>query len=121
MIIRILAWLIHAGELLIVINLLMLLLAAFVKRTRSAVGGLLLFSTIVWAFTLTVWSSVTVYLGCGGFWTAVGLLLGIVGIIPVAFLYLLSNAHWFELLELLFQLALVLAGWMITPRLMTKD
>jgi len=118
---RIVGWLIRAGELLIVVNVPMLLLAAFVKRFRGAAGGLLLFSSIAWALILTVWSTVVVYSGWGGFLTVVGLLMGIVGIIPMAFLYLLFNAHWFDLMDLLFQVALVLGGWLITSRLMAED
>jgi hypothetical protein len=121
MVIQIMAWLIRAGELLIAVNLLMLLLAAFVKRFRGAAGGLLFASSIAWALILTVWSAVTVFYGWGGFLMAVGLLLGIVGIIPMAFFYLLSHAHWFDLMELLFQVALVLGGWMLAPRLIAKD
>lgn len=121
MIIRIVAWLIRGGEVLIAVNLLTLFIAAFVKRFRGTAGGLLFASSIAWALILTVWSAVTVYFGWGGFWTAVGLLLGIVGIIPMALFYLLSNAHWFDLMELLFQVALVLGGWLLAPRLMAKD
>ena len=121
MIIRILGWLIRAGEFLIAVNLLTLLIAAFVKRSRRAAGGLLLFSSIAWALILTVWSTVTVYSGWGGFLAIVGLLLGIVGIIPMAFFYLLFNAHWFDLMDLLFQVALVLGGGMISTRLMAED
>jgi hypothetical protein len=117
MMVRIVGWLINFGELLVIIDLLMLLLAAFVKRSRGAAGGLLLFSAIAWALTLTVWSAVTVYSGWGGFLTVVGLLLGIVGIIPVAFVCLLFNAHWFDLLELLFQAALVAGGFYLSTRL----
>ena len=115
---RILGWMVNFGELLIVVNLLLLLLAAFVKRSRGASGRLLLFSSMAWALILTVWSAVTVYYGWGGFLTVVGLILGIVGIIPMAFLYLLTNAHWFDLLELLFQAALVAGGFYWAPRLM---
>ncbi len=121
MIVTVLGWLIRAGEILIALSLLALSVAAFVKRLRGGAGGLLLFSSNVWALILTVWSAVTVYYGWGGFLTVVGLLLGIVGIIPMAFFYLLFNAQWLDLLELLFQVALVLAGWLITPRLMAKD
>lgn len=115
--VRIVGWLINFGELLVIVNLPMLLLAAFVKRSRGAAGGLLLVSSIAWALILTVWSTVTVYFGWGGFLTAVGLLLGIVGIIPVAFLCLLSGAHWFELMDLVFQVAMIAGGFYLAARL----
>jgi hypothetical protein len=118
---RLLGWMINIGELLVVLNLLTLLLAAFVKRSRGAVSGLLLVSAIAWALILTVWSAVTVYSGWGGFLTTVGLFLGIVGIIPVAFLCLLTSAHWFELLDLLFQATLVGGGFYLSARVMQSS
>lgn len=117
MIARIVGWMVNLGELLVVFNLPFLLLAAFVKRSRGVAGALLLFSAIAWALILTVWSAVTVYSGWGPFLAIIGLLLGIVGIIPMAFLYLLFNAHWFELLDLVFQATLVLGGWYVAARL----
>ena len=121
MILRIVGGVVNFGELLIIVNLPMLLLAVFVKRSRGAAGGLLLFSSIAWALILTVWSTVTVYSGWGGFLTVVGLILGIVGIIPMAFLYLLFNTHWFDLLDLLFQATLVVGGFYLATHIMQSQ
>lgn len=120
MIVTILGWLIHVGEILIGVNLLTLFIAAFVKRFRSLGGGLLFVSAGVWALTLTLWCAVTVYSGWGWFLTVLGLALGIAGIIPVAFFCLLLGREWLELLELLFQIALVFGGWHIAKRFMVE-
>ena len=111
---------IHAGESLIAINLLTLLIAAFAKRFRGVAGGLLLFSVSAWALTLTVWCAARVFFDHGWFWTIIGLLLGGVGIVPVAFVSLLLGREWVDLFELLFQVALVFGGWYIASRLMME-
>jgi hypothetical protein len=121
MIILIIGWLIHLGEFLVAINLLMLLIAAIVMRLRGAAGGLLFMSAWVWAITLTVWCAVTVYSGWGWFLAIVGLALGGVGIVPVAFFCLLLTRSWGPLGELLFQCALVACGYALAPRLMQED
>jgi hypothetical protein len=121
MIIRFLGWLIHVGEFLIAINLLTLLIAAFVKWFRDFAGGLLYMSTWVWAMTLIFWCAMTVYTGWGWFMTVIGLVLGVVGLVPVAFLYLLFCKEWLNLLELLFQVVLVTGGYYLAKRLMQTD
>ncbi len=121
MIVRNVGWLIRAGEFLIAVNLLTLLIAAFVKRSRELAGGLLYMSGYVWAMTLIAWSAVTVYAGWGWFLTILGLVVGGVGIVPVAFFCLLFTRHWADLGELLFQCVLAIAGYAFGPRLMAKD
>jgi hypothetical protein len=118
--IRIVGWLIRVGEALIAVNLLTLLIAAFVKRLRGMAGGLVFFSASVWALTLTVWCATRVFFDHGWFLTILGFLLGGVGIIPVAFVSLLLDREWLDLFELLFQVVLVLGGWYIASRLMLE-
>ena len=103
--------LIHIGEALIAINLLTLLLAAIVKRLRGIAAILLLFSASVWALILTVSCTALVFLNHGWPLTIVGLLVGGVGIIPVAFVSTLVNRAWLDLFDILFQVALVAGGW----------
>lgn len=121
MIIKFLGWLIHAGEFLTAINLLTLLIAAFVKRFRDFAGGLLFMSVWMWAMTLILWCAVTVYMRWGWFLTVIGLLLGGVGIVPVAFLCLLFGREWLNLFELLFQVALATSGYYLATRLTRTD
>jgi len=121
MIVGIVRWLIYAGEILVAANLLTLLIAAFVRKFRELAGGLLYMSGYVWAMTLIAWSAVTVYSGWGWFLTILGLVLGGVGIVPVAFFCLLFARHWADLGELLFQCALAAVGYIFGPRLMAKD
>ncbi len=121
MIVRMVGWLIWAGEALIAVNLLVLLLAAFARRVREGAGGLLFMSGWVWAIGLTVWSAVTIYSGWGWFLTFIGLLLGGVGVVPVAFFCLLFSRNWAALGELLFQCALVAGAYSLAPRLMRED
>jgi hypothetical protein len=117
MILRIVGWLVNLGEALIAINLLTLLTAALVRRFRGAAGGLLLFSASVWALTLTAWCATRVFFDHGLLLTIFGLLLGGVGIVPVAFVSLLLGNEWPDLLELLVQVVLVFGGWYIASRL----
>ena len=121
MILRIVGWLINLGEFLIALNLLTLLIAAFVKRFRSAAGGLLFGSAGVWAVALTVWSAFTVYAGWGWFLTILGLVLGGVGIVPVAFFCLAFSRDWMELGELIFQCALVTGAYYTAKRMMLEQ
>jgi hypothetical protein len=110
MVLRILGWLIRIGELLVFLNLLSLLVASMMRRYRPIAASTLFLSTQYWAVTVTVWSCVAVHEIWGWFWTAFGLFLGIVGIIPVAFLCLLISRAWSSLFELLFQVSLVVGG-----------
>jgi hypothetical protein len=121
MILRIVGWLIHAGEALVAINLLTLLTAAFVKRFRGTAGGLVFFSASVWALTLTMWCATREFFDHGWFLTVIGLLLGGVGIVPVAFVTLLLDREWTDVFELLFQVVLVFGGWFIARRLMLEE
>jgi hypothetical protein len=121
MILRILGWLVHVGEALIAINLLTLLIAAFAKRARGIAGGLLLFSTNVWALILIASCTALVFLNHGWPLTIIGLLVGGVGIIPVAFVSALVNRAWLDLFNILFQVALVAGGWYMATRLMMKE
>jgi hypothetical protein len=108
MVVRIVGWLVGLGEFLLVLNLLTLLIAAFVKRFRGFAGGLLFFSAGIWALTtLTVWCAIRVFFNHGWLPTIFALCLGIVGIIPVAFFSLLFGREWLDLVELLFQAVLV--------------
>jgi len=121
MIVRIVGWLIDLGELLFVLNLLTLLIAAPVKRFRWFAGFLLYMSGYVWAMTLIAWCAVVVHAGWGWFLTILGLAFAGVGIVPVAFFCLLFSRSWASLWELLFQLVLATCGYAFGPRLMGED
>jgi len=114
-------WMIGVGEALIVANLFALLVGALAKRLRRFSAGLLFASTQYWALALTVWCAAAVYSGWGWVWTLIGLLLGIVGIIPVALILLLVNRQWFDIVELLFQAVLVCGGYLLSARMMRQD
>ena len=119
--IKIVGWLVRIGEVLIAANLLALLSGAVVKRLRPFSAGLLFIFTWYWAVTLTVWCAVAVYSGWGWFLTLLGLFAGIVGIIPVAFLCLFFSRRWTDLGELLFQIALVALGFVISSRRIQRE
>ncbi len=89
MLIRIVGWMVGLSELLLAINLITLLVAVFAKRFRRTAGGLLFAAIWAWGLTLIVWCAVRVFFDHGPFLTIFGLLMGGVGIVPVAFLSLL--------------------------------
>jgi len=114
-------WLVRIGEVLIAANLLAWFSGAVVQRLRPFSAGLLLISTWYWAVTLTVWCAVVVYSAWSLFLTMLGLFLGIVGIIPVAFFCLLFSRRWLDLGELLFQISLVALGFFIASRTIQRE
>jgi len=118
---RVIAWLIRGGEILFALNVVALIAAVIAKRLREPVAGLLFLSTWFWAVTLTVWCAVVVYAGWGWFWTAFGLLLGVIGIVPVALVCLVLKRDWMNLAELVFQTALVIGAWILATRIAPKE
>jgi hypothetical protein len=117
MLVRIVGWFVNLGEALIALNLVTLLVAALIKRTRGFGAGLLFLSSQFWAISLWVWCIAQVYMGWGTFWLVVGLLLGGIGIIPVAFICLIVVHDWGALGDMIFQLALVFGGYILSSRI----
>jgi hypothetical protein len=114
---KILEWLIRIDEVLMVINLLALLIGAVENPLRASSTRLLFTSIQLWVLTMIVWCAVIVHAACGWLLTIVGLLLSIVGIVPIAFVCLLSTRNWVGLLEFMFQAVLVVGGLMISKRM----
>ena len=114
---RVLLWMIRASIVLIGLNLITVIIGLLVKRWRAGCALLLSFSTWLWATTFTLWCALQVLEGWGAFAMLIGLFLGIVGIIPDAFLCLIATRQWGELLQFAFQVGLVLTGWTVLRKL----
>ena len=88
MLIRIVGLMVGLGELLLTINLITLLVAVFAKRSGGPLGAAVC-CYLGMGSPLIVWCAVRVFFDHGPFLTIFGLLMGGVGIVPVAFLSLL--------------------------------
>jgi hypothetical protein len=110
MVIRVMDILINLSELLILFDLLAVLTSIFFKRLRMRVALLLYLSMCYWMVVSTVWCTTFVYNDYGLFLMIVGLVLGIVGIIPVAAICTLIHRDWVNLGEIVFQVALIIAA-----------
>jgi hypothetical protein len=97
---RVLLWMTRASIVLIGLNLVTVIVGLLVKRSRAGCVLLLSFSTWLWAATFTLWCALQVLSGWGVIAMMVGLFLGIVGIIPDAFLRLIATRQWGELLKI---------------------
>lgn len=70
-----------------------LLLSIFKKsRVVGAIG--LLISSYVWGLNLWLWALVIAYYLAGTFWLVVGLLLGGIGVVPIAIIASLISGKW---------------------------
>lgn len=76
------------------------LLLIIFKKTRGfgAIG--LLMSSYLLGISLWVWSLIIAYTLAGTFWLVVGLILGGIGIVPIAFIAALFSAKWFIVLQI---------------------
>jgi hypothetical protein len=122
MIVRILGWLIDLGELLIVLNLPVAIIAILVHRARGFGGRTLRLSGHFWSLTLILWCAVEVFHRWGWPWILIGLFAGGIGIVPVAFFGFLFSRAWAASGELYLGCMIVifaygLSRWMIQSSL----
>ncbi len=108
---RVVGWLQTACLLAIGVAAVVSLLATFIRRMRGVAGGILYLCFILWVISLCLWSGANIYLGWGTFLLIVGILLGGVGVVPVALLCFLFTKQWGQAFDLLFQVAVIVAGY----------
>lgn len=87
-------WAMLATAITIVVAVPISLLLAIFKRTRGAGGVGLFVSSYIVGISLWIWSLIVAYSLAGFFWTIAGLLIGGVGIVPIALIASLLKAEW---------------------------
>ena len=117
---RIVAWLNTASLWAIALALVVCLPAIFIRKIRPVSGMTLAFCTWVWGPTLWLWCVANILANWGVFWLIVGILLGGVGVIPVALFGFLFGGHWGDVASLLFQLALIWGGRYLAAKMMDQ-
>jgi len=117
---RIVAWLNTASLWAIAVALAVCLPAIFIRKIRPFSGTVLAFCTWIWGPTLWLWCVGNVLAGWGVFWLVVGILLGGVGVIPVALICFITAGRWWDVGELLFQFALVWGGRLLATKMMDQ-
>jgi hypothetical protein len=87
------------------------------RRTRPIAAPVVLLGKYLWPFLLWVWCVIRLYQVGGWIPVTAGLILGIAGVVPVAFFWFLCTAHWrlFEnmtvFLALIWWVSVMLGGW----------
>ena len=109
---------ITGGELLLVLNILIVPVALLVRRAREFGAGFLLIAGHFWSLTLVLWCAVEVFQRWGLFWTALGLLAGGVGVVPIAFFGFLFSRAWSASFELYLQCLLVIVAYGLSQWMM---
>jgi len=100
---------------------LLCLSALLIKRMLAFTGISVYLCVILWTVSLCLWCGANVYQDRGLALVIVGVLFGGVGVVPIAFLSFLFSGKWREILELLFQFGLVLAGNLVAPWMLEQD
>jgi hypothetical protein len=117
MIFRVLAWLSNAGLIAFYVVLATCIPAIFIRAIRPISGFILTLSTWLWGSYLWIGCAVLLYS-----WStvalAIGILLGGVGVVPLAVIYCLFTGLWKAALMFTVQLCMVwggrlLASWMM--------
>ncbi len=117
---RVYPWLVVLTAISLFVVILVLLPLAIFRRTRAFAGGGIYFASFVFGLTLWVWSLLTSYAlwGIGGI--VVGLLLGGIGVVPIAILASLFHGLWSMVGELLLVTAITFGARFFGIYLMTK-
>lgn len=120
MFIRIVAGLQTASLVALCVAIVVCLGSALIRPMRGFAAVILYACMLIWIPSLCFWCGTNIYVGWGLFWLIVGLLLGGVGVVPVALLCFLFTRQWSQSFALLFQFAVITAGyftlgWLIKP------
>jgi hypothetical protein len=100
------------------------LASRLIRAIRGFAAIILYACMILWVPSLCLWCGTNIYLGWGMFLVIVGILLGGVGVVPIALLCFLFTGQWGQVLNLLFQCAVIAAGyftfgWFMKPSVKT--
>jgi hypothetical protein len=85
--------------------------AIFIRQMRGVASVVLYLCLTLWSLSLFLWCVANIYIGWGAFWLTVGLLLGGVGVVPVAFFCFLFGRQWSLEFDLLCQVAVIAGGY----------
>lgn len=113
-------WLVKISILLLVVVIVILLPLAIFSKTRSLVGGIMIFAS--WVFGATLWVSglLLTYHLWGAFAVFIGLFLLGVGVVPFAILATIFSGMWSDLGELVLLIILTFGTRFIGASLVEK-
>lgn len=80
------------------------------RRARGLAGSTLYFCTWVWGAQVWMMSVISVVHAWGVFWMLVGVVLGGLGVVPMAFLCFLFRGEWLKLGHLLVWISVIVAA-----------
>ena len=113
-IVAILVWL---GDLLLVVNIVMLAIRTTTKRYNVQTAALLLLSSKFWGSVLWLWCLIVAYTDWGIRPVILGLVLGGVGIVPVTAIGLFADHYWIPFGELVFQALLTFGAYLLGSKM----
>src|SRR5208337_1828931 len=87
-------WVVGLAAIAFAISVLVLLPLAAFRRTRNLSGNGLILCSYAFGISLWVWGFLVTYSLWGGFGLLIGLLLGGIGVVPLAMLATLSKGMW---------------------------
>ena len=87
-------WLIVIFAIALIVSVFILLPLAIFRRTRGIAGIGIYVSSYAFGLTLWVWCQLTTYTLWGGFAVVIGILMGGVGIVPLAIIASLTKGLW---------------------------
>ena len=93
-------WVILLNQIALFVVVPISLLLSIFKKTRGfgAIG--LLIASYMFGLSLWVWSLIVAYNLAGTFWLIVGIILGGIGVVPIALIAALFSAEWFIALQI---------------------
>jgi len=116
----IIPWLIVISQYTLVIVIIILLPLSLIRKTRSFSSIGFMISSYIFGATLWVWSFLLAYILWGFTGLFIGLTIAGVGVIPIAMLASIFNAHWASFGQLLLLTIMVFGFRFISIYLMRK-
>jgi hypothetical protein len=120
MLLRIAEVMFDLGFALAVVDLIALLLAVFVHRVRQAMTMALTLSIQYWGLAFWVWCIAIAHHYWGWHPVILGLVLGVIGIIPVTGIGFVARHYWPEFGMFLYQFMLIVIGKAISYRMANR-
>lgn len=118
---RVYPWLVILTAIAMFVVILVLLPLAIFRRTRAFAGGGIYLTSFVFGLTLWVWSLLVSYTLWGVKGIVVGLLLGGIGVVPIAILATLFHGMWSMVGQLLLVTAITFGTRFLGIYVMTKS
>jgi hypothetical protein len=113
-------YILSAGQIALAITLLILLPLALFRATRKVACMGLYIASFVFGFVTWVLGFATTYFYWGGIGVVVGIVLGVVGLVPIGILACLFKGDWYATFLLLFGLVLTYGSRAIALYLANK-